>query len=103
MIGQDLFVAPGLDFNDGRFYIAFIKEGVTKVELLKILINAGDGQFLNNPSIEYVAVKAFRLEPLSFNHNANLVGNLMIDGESVDYGSIQGETSPSMGQILLRK
>ena len=50
-------------------HLLFIKEGVTKAQLLNLMTMFETGQHLNSPHIEYVKIKAFRLEPLS-NENA---------------------------------
>lgn len=100
LMGQDLFVSPDAKCDDDTLILAFVKKGATKKELLDLFNYAGNGKFLENSFIEYVKVKAFRLEPIhnpSFNYEH---AALMVDGERVPYGRIQGEIIPKFGRIL---
>ena len=100
LMGQDLFVSPDSKIDDDSLILAYVKKGATKKELLDLFNYAGDGKFLENSFIEYVKIKAFRLEPI---HEPNFKyehAALMVDGERVPYGRIQGEILPKFGNVL---
>ncbi len=99
LISQDFMGSGESTFNDGNMHIMFIKEGASKVDILKMMTEAEDGTHLKNDLVEFVKVKAFRLEPLTSEHTqAN--GTMMVDGEHVTYGPIQAEIMPSLGNTL---
>ena len=99
-MGQDLFVSPDSRFDDETLLLIFVRHGATRKQLLDLFNNAGDGKFLENSFLEFVKVKAFRLEPI---HEPNFDAShaaLMVDGERVPYEKIQGEVVPKLGRIL---
>lgn len=104
LISPDFLAAPEATFNDGHMHIIFIKQGITKSELLKLFINTENGDYLNNDLVEYVKVKAFRLEPIGLISEGQVQtsnkGIMMVDGESVPTDVIQAEIMPSLGNIL---
>ena len=100
LMGQDLFVSPASKFDDETLLLTFVRKGATRKQLLDLFNNAGDGKFLENSFLEFVKVKAFRLEPM---HEAGFDASqaaLMVDGERVPYEKIQGEVVPKLGRIL---
>ena len=103
LIAPDFIATPHSKFNDGCMHLLFIKEGVTKAQLLNLMTMFETGQHLNSPHIEYVKVKAFRLEPLS-NENAaqQREGVMMIDGERVPCAKVQAEIIPGLANVLNR-
>lgn len=105
LISPDFLVTPHADFNDGNMHLIFIKEGIKKTQLLKFLTHPGDKDHLDNPLVEYVKIKAFRLEPIGLLKGRDYVNNgvLMVDGEQVPYGNIQGEIMPGFANILAKK
>ena len=69
--------------------------------MLKLLSKTGDQvHHLDNPLVEYVKIKAFRLEPLQLVNEQTNTGVLMVDGEQVPYGNIQGEIQPGMANAF---
>jgi diacylglycerol kinase family enzyme len=99
LAGQDFFVAPDSTYDDNCMYMIYIRQGATRSDMLSIFNSAKDCSFLNSPCIEYVKIKAFRLEPLEQDNS----GNLMVDGERVPHGRIQGEVVPKLGCFLTTK
>ncbi len=95
LIGQDYIASPESKLDDGLLYLTFIRKGISKLDLIKVIGDSGSGNFLKNPHLEWVKVKAFRLEPLDAH------GTIMIDGEKVSYGKIQGEILPSFARTLV--
>ncbi len=100
LMGQDLFVSPDSKFDDETLLLVFVKQGATRKQLLDLFNNAGDGKFLENSFLEFVKVKAFRLEPIHEPEFDASNAALMVDGERVPYGKIQGEVVPKLGRIL---
>lgn len=105
LISPDFVSAPDSKFNDGNMHLVFIKEGITKTQMLKLFTNTETGDHLNNELVEYVKIKAFRLEPIGIidsngQVNTSNGGIMMVDGERVPTGVIQGEIKSSMANIL---
>ena len=98
LIAPDFLASPDSKFDDGHMYLMFIKEGAKKTELLQMFAETETGKHLDSPLVEYVKIKAFRLEPLPYKQQSD--GILMVDGEKVTYGNIQGEIMPSCANIL---
>lgn len=100
ILTYDFTAAPEALSNDGCMHMMFMKAGVTRFEILKLFSDTVSGSHLNSPLVEYVKIKAFRLEPLPLEINGKLDGNFMIDGEKIPYGNIQGEIRPSLGNVF---
>jgi diacylglycerol kinase family enzyme len=84
-------------------YLTFIRANVSRFEIVRGFTEGSTGKFLNNPLVEFVRCKAFRLEPIVNLRTNKLEGNLMIDGEPIEYGPIQGEILAKMARILIPK
>ncbi len=98
LIAPDFLASPDSKFNDGHMLMIFIKEGAKKTELLQMFSETETGKHLDSPLVEFVKIKAFRLEPQPYKQQSD--GVLMVDGERVPYGNIQGEIMPSCANIL---
>jgi hypothetical protein len=103
LISPDFLASPHATFNDGNMHLLFLKAGATKTQLLKLLTQPGDKHHLDNPLMEFVKIKAFRLEPVGIVGDEGNNGVLMVDGEQVPYGKIQGEICPGLGRTLIHK
>jgi sphingosine kinase len=95
LVEADSMIAPEATADDGDLHIIFAREGLTRFELLKVLLSMVNGEYLESNLVEYVKVKAFRLEPIDNQ------GIIMIDGERIPTGVIQGEIAPKIARILL--
>ena len=82
-------------------HLLFVKEGITRAQLLKIFLQTETGEFLSSQLVEYVRVKAFRLEPDMTPGSTSASGAMMVDGEQVAYGPVQAEIFPSLGNCLI--
>jgi sphingosine kinase len=71
-----------------------IRAGIPKSALVNLFLTFETGDHVNSPYVEVVKVLAFRLEPLG------MEGNIMVDGEHVDYGPIQGQVLPGIARIM---
>jgi sphingosine kinase len=99
LIAPTFIAAPDSKLDDGNMHLIFIKEGITKFELVQLFDQTESGSHLNNPKVEYCKIKAFRLEPL-VSESTEKNGVMMVDGEHVPYGMIQAEVAPGIARIL---
>ena len=79
-------------------HLIFIKEGITKLQLLDIFMKKDKWDFLDSPFLEYVRIKAFRLEPLANPHQEE--SHMTIDGKQMPNGRVQAEILPGMANTL---
>ena len=103
LIAPDFIASPESTFNDECMHLTFVKEGITKLQLLQLFLMSEKGTHLQNPFLENVKIKAFRLEPLPLEGSTHSEGVMMIDGERVPYGKLQAELKPGLGNILVNK
>lgn len=103
LIGQELFVTPDSSNDDGVMYLIFVRSDVPRFELVKMFTQGSTGNFLNNRWIEFVKCKAFRLEPLGCVETNKQEGNLMVDGEPIEYGPLQGEIASKLARVFINK
>lgn len=108
LIAPDFMATPDSRLADGHMHLIFIKEGITRPQLLALFQKTENGTHLASPLVEYVRLKAFRLEPKPFDVNTERAhsnyhseGIMMIDGERVPYGPVQGELVPSIASVLV--
>ena len=90
---HDMNVAPYARLNDGAIDVLVMRKGTSRWELLQALLLCGKGKHLNLPHLEYYKVSSFCLEPLTKK------GILVVDGELVDYSSVEMQIMPSMACI----
>jgi len=93
-IGPEILAAPAATMTDKLIHLLIIRSPVTRLQMLNIMTQLETGSHTNNPQVELVAVKAFRLEPLE------LRGNMVVDGEKVAYGPVQGKVLPSAARVM---
>jgi sphingosine kinase len=85
--GKD-FVAPTAEIDDG-YYTCIILRDVGRCSLLDMMLKLESGTHVNNPSVEVIKTRAFRLEPQRLRHARG--GILDVDGEEIQYGKVQFE------------
>ncbi|XP_052070628.1 sphingosine kinase 1-like [Mytilus californianus] len=93
-LGPDNLVSPDSKLNDGCINLMLVRKGVSKNELLNIFLQFTTGEHINSPAFEVIKCLAFRLVPLTEK------GNIMVDGERIDYGPIQGQILPGLARIM---
>jgi sphingosine kinase len=93
---------PDGSFSDGVMHLTLIKEGISKAQLAKLFTETETGGHLKSEFVEYIRIKAFRLEPLDepVNGGRREEKAMMVDGERVPYGPIQGEIIPGLANVL---
>ena len=89
----DMNVTPHAQINDGAMDVLIMRKGTSRLEILQALLRCGKGQHLDLPHMEYYKVQAFRLEPLTNK------GILVVDGEPVDYSSIEMKVIPDLACV----
>lgn len=100
-LAADCYFAPDSRLNDGIIYLIIILAGVGRSQLVNFLLSLSSGTHLpeqENEYIKVVPVSAFRIEP-----DSDSEGIIAVDGESVDYGAIQGEIFPGMIRVMVPK
>lgn len=96
-LGSDCYFAPSSELNDGIIWLLIIRGGASRPELLRFLLGLSSGTHIpenTNEYIEMIPVTAFRIEP------TGTQGNCTVDGERVEYGSIQGEIYRGIAKVL---
>jgi len=94
-IAKDVVAAPGSRLGDGVIHLTLIRAPISRARLVRLYAAMQDGSAVEDPSAEVIRVTAFRLEPTGRRR-----GVLMVDGEPVDYGPIQGQVMPSMARVM---
>ena len=98
-IGSDFMASPSTKtFNGGFMHLTYVKEGISKFQLLKLFLDTKNGNHLACDLVHHCKIKAFQLEPIQIAGNNH--GIMMIDGERVAYGKIQAEIKPNLAWAL---
>ncbi|KAK6632644.1 hypothetical protein RUM43_013412 [Polyplax serrata] len=98
-IGSDCFMVPGAKLSDGIIWLMFVRGGVSRSQMLQILLGLSSGEHVTSPQLEVIPVTAFRIEP---DISEGTTGHITVDGECVDYGPIQAEIFSSVASIMSR-
>ncbi|VDI56628.1 sphingosine kinase [Mytilus galloprovincialis] len=93
-LGPENLVSPDSKLNDGCIHLMLVRKGVSKNDLMKIFLDFTTGEHINSPACEVIKCLAFRIVPLTEK------GNIMVDGERIDYGPIQGQILPGLARIM---
>ena len=95
-LSTENFVAPTSRLNDGIINLQTIDSTCNRKTMLKILSTQKEAGHLGMACTDVFPCKAFRLEPITS------PGIITVDGECVDYGTIQGEIFPGLGRVFCR-
>ncbi|CAF4320792.1 unnamed protein product [Rotaria socialis] len=94
-ISKDAISTPQSTLTDGYLTLQLIRfDSSIRMNLIKAFTKLPDGKHFDCDFVESMRIRAFRIVP------SGTTGNLMIDGERVPYGSIQGEILPSIGLCM---
>lgn len=88
-----MYSGPGKKMDDGMFQI-YVVQGISRCELLQLLISFDSGDHINHPKVKTYKAKAYRLEPLTDQ------GIFTLDGEVIEYGPIQACMKASGARVL---
>ncbi len=100
ILTNDFSATPDARPDDHALHMIFIRQGISKLQLISLFTDTVSGVHMHSPFVEYVRIRAFRIEPLPVRPGADVTGTFMIDGEKVPYGPIQGELMPSLGRAF---
>lgn len=93
--GSTIHSSPTSRLDDGVFTILYTTNCST-LDLLHLLVLADTGQHIYHPALKKRTCVAFRFEPLNLSDN----GIFSLDGELVEYGTIQGTVLPGAALTL---
>lgn len=94
LLGPELLTAPEATMNDGLMYLLMIRAPMKRMRMVNVMGQLADGSHLKNPDIEVVPIKAFRIVP------SPTVGHLVVDGEKVSYGPLQGQVLSGKARLM---
>ncbi|KAJ3670270.1 hypothetical protein LUZ60_010594 [Juncus effusus] len=89
---EDAMPAPQAQFSDGYLDAVIIKD-CPKSVLLSLMLQLGDGSYINSPHVIYMKVKAFRLTPGQRVGNPRKGGIVDSDGEVLARGDLNSNSS----------
>lgn len=95
-LSSDVFIAPNAKLDDGIMWLLVIRDDVSRVQIINFFSCLQSGTHVDNPCVEMIPIKAFRLEPFSPD------GFLTVDGEAVACRPLQAEVLPSIARIMTR-
>ena len=94
-LSQDVISWPNREFDEGCLSIQFTDGASTRKNLLALMEAFNDGSHIEKELVQVRYCRALRLEPYSD------TGILTIDGEKIEYGTVQAEVIPNLkGRIL---
>ena len=82
--------------DSGKMHIIYSKE-LSRFGMIRFLLTAASGSYLNREDTLTVKTQAYRLEPLASD------GLLVVDGEVIEYGPIQVQLHSHMLRFMSRK
>ncbi|KAF3687485.1 Sphingosine kinase 1 [Channa argus] len=95
-LAEDLLMAPEATLNDGIIHLFYIRAGISRIALLRLLLAMEKGAHLaaNCQHLVHTKVRALRLEPFSPK------GIITVDGEVVEYGPVQAEVHRGLAKLI---
>lgn len=95
-LAEDLIAAPASRLDDGIIHLIYVKAGISRQALLRLFLAMEKGSHfsINCTFMEYVKVRALRLEPCTPK------GTLTVDGEVVEYGPVQAQVYGKLARII---
>lgn len=89
---------PMAELGGGVFHIVCIPAAVSRLEIGDMMMSKLErGQHVNHPRLTCLRGKAFRFEPVTS------PGHLTLDGEVIDYATIQAEAFKGVCRVMCRK
>lgn len=96
-LGPDLIFSTNRALDEGEIDLCLIYGSISRGKLLSSFMDLAEGKVSTGGDLEFVRVKAFRLEPLTER------GMIAVDGERVDYGPIQGQVMKGLGNVMVKE
>lgn len=97
-LGSDCYFAKKSELNDGVIWLCVIKGGISRGQLLQFLLGLSSGTHIpetDHEHIKMIPCTAFRIEP------EGSQGHIVVDGERVEYGAIQGEVFEGLVNVTV--
>lgn len=94
-VTSTMYSGPGVTSDDGLFTIYVVTE-INRLDILRLLIAMDTGDHVKHPRVETYKCTAYRIEP---DHDTSTGGLYTLDGESVEYGPIQGIIQPGAARV----
>lgn len=88
---------PLAELGSGVFHLLYIPASVSRLELLSIMTKLETGQHVSHPKVTYLKGRALRFEPVTS------PGRLTLDGEMIDYTTVQAEAVKGACRVMCRK
>ena len=79
----DVFISDEINFDDGYHHLVLIRNNVSRIELLWILLDLENGNILNHPKVIHIKTKQYRIKI-----DSNQKGIVTVDGENIGYTDI---------------
>ena len=91
---------PDSNPGDGVLWLVFVRASITRLQLLKWFLSLSDGPDSSlEPGVQLIPIRAFRIEPIH-----PLEGCILsLDGESVEFGAVQGQLLPQVAKLLANR
>ena len=97
-MAHKMMSTPHAELGSGVFHIVCIPAEVSRFELLSIMTSKLEiGEHVDHPKLRCLRAKAFRFEPVTS------PGHLTLDGETIDYATIQAEAFRGACRVMCRK
>jgi sphingosine kinase len=94
-VASTMYSGPGVTSDDGVFTIYVVTE-MNRLDILRLLIAMDSGDHVKHSKVKTYKCTAYRIEP---DHDTSSGGLYTLDGESVEYGPIQGIMQPGAARV----
>lgn len=98
-LSPDVHFAPDSSLDDGIIWLVYVRAGISRYRMFNFLIGLETATHIpkeENEFIKVVKCKAFRIVP-----NAADKTVIAVDGEELEFGSIQGKLIPKAAKVLV--
>jgi len=91
----DVFLSNDIKFDDGYHHLFLIKNSISRLDLLYILLNLDSGNICDNPNVIYIKTNHYKIKV-----NSDDNGILTVDGEKIDYQDIEVKVNNKSAKIF---
>jgi sphingosine kinase len=92
---DSIYASPNSTLDDGKFRVLLVRGDAGRFNLVKSFLAFENGSHLKQKWVDVIECTAYRIEPLSENSHMDL------DGEEIEYGTVQVNVEPSATNIYL--
>ena len=91
---------PGVELDDGVFTVYVVRD-MSRFELLQLLIDIDTGDHAGRENVEVYKASSYRIDPFVHPEGGEERNSMLsLDGELVEYGTIQAKVLPKAARIL---